>query len=346
MKLLCDVCENAVASLVCCADEAALCLACDSRVHAANKLANKHLRVPLLAENCDPPSCDICQDKSSFFFCVEDRALLCRECDESIHSANPLAAKHRRFLLTGIKVGSGTNGNTLQEISSIDQQATSSLADNANPTTRSLTGSQEVVKSARDISNNDGGLNSTWTGSRNPFPPVQGTQSSSPPLPAADGKGFGRYTITKDGTLSMASNNVNDAYRSEAGTSTDKPNGTTISIQRISAGQMAPFVAPVLSSIRASLAREEAPNNRSMKHIESTSIKATKCPVSGNREDSNNKSLMMIDVQTSQHTGSSSISDYLNSSLPGWRLDELLTDLVDVCDSRRSPSPPKVLMHY
>lgn len=72
MKVLCDVCEMAAAAVVCCADEAALCWNCDEKVHAANKLAGKHQRVPLLfsSSNSDLsssnsplriPTCDICQ---------------------------------------------------------------------------------------------------------------------------------------------------------------------------------------------------------------------------------------------------------------------------------------------
>lgn len=37
-------------------------------------------------------------------FCVEDRAILCADCDEPIHSANDLTAKHSRFLLVGAKL--------------------------------------------------------------------------------------------------------------------------------------------------------------------------------------------------------------------------------------------------
>ena len=36
--------------------------------------------------------------------CHEDRAFLCRSCDVAIHSANPHAAKHTRFLMTNARV--------------------------------------------------------------------------------------------------------------------------------------------------------------------------------------------------------------------------------------------------
>ncbi|KAI5077801.1 hypothetical protein GOP47_0007625 [Adiantum capillus-veneris] len=104
MKLQCDVCVQAAATLFCCADEAALCAECDLRVHAANKLAGKHERLPLTLDH-PPSSCDICQEKSGLFFCVEDRAILCRDCDVSIHTTNKLTRKHKRFLVSGVRVG-------------------------------------------------------------------------------------------------------------------------------------------------------------------------------------------------------------------------------------------------
>ncbi|KAK4487704.1 hypothetical protein RD792_005635 [Penstemon davidsonii] len=105
MKIQCNVCEAAEANVLCCADEAALCWGCDQKVHAANKLASKHQRVPLSSSSSQMPKCDICQETVGYFFCLEDRALLCRKCDVAIHTANPLVSEHQRFLLTGVKVG-------------------------------------------------------------------------------------------------------------------------------------------------------------------------------------------------------------------------------------------------
>ncbi|GMP81497.1 hypothetical protein CsSME_00036188 [Camellia sinensis var. sinensis] len=62
MKIQCDVCNKDEASVFCSADEAALCAACDHRVHHANKLAGKHQRFAL--QHPSPkqfPLCDICQ---------------------------------------------------------------------------------------------------------------------------------------------------------------------------------------------------------------------------------------------------------------------------------------------
>ncbi|KAM7489785.1 hypothetical protein LguiB_027269 [Lonicera macranthoides] len=118
MKIQCDVCEKAPATVICCADEAALCSKCDTEVHAANKLASKHQRLVLQSLSNKLPPCDICQEKAAFIFCVEDRALFCRDCDQPIHSSGSLAANHQRFLATGIRVA--LNSNPPQEAENHD----------------------------------------------------------------------------------------------------------------------------------------------------------------------------------------------------------------------------------
>ncbi|KAL2530059.1 B-box zinc finger protein 24 [Forsythia ovata] len=117
MKIQCDVCEKAQATVICCADEAALCAECDIEVHAANKLASKHQRLLLECLSTKLPPCDICQEKTAFIFCVEDRALFCKDCDEPIHSANSHAANHQRLLATGIRVAlrSSCNKDTMKD---------------------------------------------------------------------------------------------------------------------------------------------------------------------------------------------------------------------------------------
>lgn len=37
-------------------------------------------------------------------FCQQDRAILCNDCDASIHAVNEHTRKHDRFLLTGVKL--------------------------------------------------------------------------------------------------------------------------------------------------------------------------------------------------------------------------------------------------
>ncbi|XP_047307061.1 B-box zinc finger protein 21-like [Impatiens glandulifera] len=110
MKIMCDVCQKSGASVFCAADEAALCDACDYTVHHANKLAGKHHRFSLLPPSPNQiPLCDICQEKKAFLFCQQDRAILCRNCDSSIHKANEHTQKHNRFLLTGIKLSADSS---------------------------------------------------------------------------------------------------------------------------------------------------------------------------------------------------------------------------------------------
>lgn len=105
MKIQCDVCNKNEASVFCTADEAALCDTCDHRVHHANKLASKHQRFSLLHPSSKHfPICDVCQEKRAFLFCQQDRAILCRDCDIPIHTANEHTQKHNRFLLTGVKL--------------------------------------------------------------------------------------------------------------------------------------------------------------------------------------------------------------------------------------------------
>ncbi|KAJ1398018.1 B-box-type zinc finger [Sesbania bispinosa] len=110
MKIQCDVCTKNEASVFCTADEAALCDGCDHRVHHANKLASKHQRFSLLRPSAKQyPLCDICKERRAFLFCQQDRAILCKECDFPIHSANEHTQKHDRFLLTGVKLSSSAN---------------------------------------------------------------------------------------------------------------------------------------------------------------------------------------------------------------------------------------------
>ncbi|GMN54874.1 hypothetical protein TIFTF001_024005 [Ficus carica] len=60
MKIQCNACEAAEANVLCCAEEAALCWACDHKIHATSKLASEHHRLPL-SSSSPFPNCDICQ---------------------------------------------------------------------------------------------------------------------------------------------------------------------------------------------------------------------------------------------------------------------------------------------
>jgi hypothetical protein len=44
------------------------------------------------------------QEKRALLFCKEDRAILCRDCDVSVHTVSELTMRHTRFLLTGVRL--------------------------------------------------------------------------------------------------------------------------------------------------------------------------------------------------------------------------------------------------
>ncbi|KAM7274975.1 hypothetical protein ACFE04_016841 [Oxalis oulophora] len=84
---LCDSCKSASATLFCRADSAFLCVNCDTKIHAANKLASRHARVWV---------CEVCEQAPAHVTCKADAAALCVTCDRDIHSVNPLARRHER----------------------------------------------------------------------------------------------------------------------------------------------------------------------------------------------------------------------------------------------------------
>ncbi|KAJ8538783.1 hypothetical protein K7X08_030079 [Anisodus acutangulus] len=83
----CDACKTMPSTVFCKADLAFLCLPCDSKIHAANKLASRHARVCI---------CEVCEQAPASVTCKADAAALCITCDQDIHSANPLAQRHER----------------------------------------------------------------------------------------------------------------------------------------------------------------------------------------------------------------------------------------------------------
>uniref|UniRef100_A0A0D9XXT2 B box-type domain-containing protein n=1 Tax=Leersia perrieri TaxID=77586 RepID=A0A0D9XXT2_9ORYZ len=143
MKIGCDACSAAEAAVLCCADEAALCRRCDAAVHSANRLAGKHHRLALLlpssaaAGDHHAPTCDICQEKTGYFFCLDDRALLCRSCDLAVHTATtPHAAAHRRFLITGVRIGDSVANAAADVIASPSISISSNIAGPASISNR------------------------------------------------------------------------------------------------------------------------------------------------------------------------------------------------------------------
>ncbi|XP_031123592.1 zinc finger protein CONSTANS-LIKE 5-like [Ipomoea triloba] len=87
----CDYCKIAVALVFCRVDAVFMCLECDAKVHATNKLGSKHERVWV---------CEVCEHAPASVTCKADAAALCVTCDRDIHSANPLAQRHERIPVT------------------------------------------------------------------------------------------------------------------------------------------------------------------------------------------------------------------------------------------------------
>ncbi|XP_057966116.1 B-box zinc finger protein 18-like isoform X3 [Malania oleifera] len=114
MRTICDVCESAAAILFCAADEAALCRACDEKVHMCNKLASRHVRVGLAAPS-DVPRCDICENAPAFFYCEIDGSSLCLQCDMIVHVGGKRT--HGRYLLLRQRVEfPGDKPSRLEEV--------------------------------------------------------------------------------------------------------------------------------------------------------------------------------------------------------------------------------------
>ncbi|KAL8063628.1 hypothetical protein ABFX02_01G039100 [Erythranthe guttata] len=85
---VCDSCKASPAAVFCRADSAFLCMTCDAKIHAANKLASRHARLWV---------CEVCEQAPATVTCKADAASLCAACDRDIHSANPLARRHERL---------------------------------------------------------------------------------------------------------------------------------------------------------------------------------------------------------------------------------------------------------
>ncbi|KAJ7545528.1 hypothetical protein O6H91_09G123600 [Diphasiastrum complanatum] len=103
MRTVCDMCEAGPAHVFCAADEAALCLKCDEKVHGCNNLASKHVRVQLAEARC-VSLCNICESAPAFFFCGIDGTSLCLQCDLDAHTDGKRT--HERYLVMGQKVES------------------------------------------------------------------------------------------------------------------------------------------------------------------------------------------------------------------------------------------------
>ncbi|XP_004300952.1 PREDICTED: zinc finger protein CONSTANS-LIKE 15-like isoform X2 [Fragaria vesca subsp. vesca] len=76
MARICDFCSTSSAAVHCKADVAHLCLSCDSELHSANQVVNRHPRTIL---------CDSCNHLSAYDGCLDHGGggLMCHLCDRS-----------------------------------------------------------------------------------------------------------------------------------------------------------------------------------------------------------------------------------------------------------------------
>lgn len=111
----CDACKTTPSTVFCKADMAFLCLPCDSKIHAANKLASRHARVWV---------CEVCEHAPATVTCKADAAALCNTCDQDIHSANPLARRHERFPVVPFYDSDSARSRTAADHSSENPQET------------------------------------------------------------------------------------------------------------------------------------------------------------------------------------------------------------------------------
>lgn len=90
---LCDVCNTRPAITFCAADNARLCHQCDDEAHSVNKLAARHIRVPLQ----DAPAVATCGEHgtNAEYFCNTCGAIVCVHCKMVGSHSSGEAAQHR-----------------------------------------------------------------------------------------------------------------------------------------------------------------------------------------------------------------------------------------------------------
>lgn len=96
------------------------------------------------------------QETVGYFFCLEDRALLCRKCDVAIHTANSFVCSHQRFLLTGVKVGleptePGGSSSSGKSVSGVKRSETKSHSVSRRENLSSLAGLPGHVGGVQDF---------------------------------------------------------------------------------------------------------------------------------------------------------------------------------------------------
>ncbi|KNC46156.1 uncharacterized protein AMSG_00274 [Thecamonas trahens ATCC 50062] len=92
---LCEVCEEAEATLYCQQDDARLCKECDAEIHSANKLVQRHTRSELGAVPLAFGDCAYHPGNSVEYFCPIDHVPVCVHCKMIGSHASGEAASHK-----------------------------------------------------------------------------------------------------------------------------------------------------------------------------------------------------------------------------------------------------------
>ncbi|ORZ32805.1 hypothetical protein BCR44DRAFT_1515132 [Catenaria anguillulae PL171] len=96
----CDNCETHLADVYCAADAANLCKSCDTQLHSANKVVQRHVRTPI-GKGADVfGHCRLHPDKLVEFFCSQCHVPVCVYCKMVGHHAAGEAARHKLVSVT------------------------------------------------------------------------------------------------------------------------------------------------------------------------------------------------------------------------------------------------------
>jgi hypothetical protein len=90
-----------------------------------------------------------------YFFCLEDRALLCRQCDVAIHTTSPYVSSHQRFLITGIRVA-------------LQQYFTNNISNCASSNSNGATPSSSIGDTSRNPPSSSGTLSDSLGSKKTP----------------------------------------------------------------------------------------------------------------------------------------------------------------------------------
>lgn len=106
----------------------------------------------------------IFQERRAFLFCQEDRAILCRECDVPIHTANEYTQKHNRFLLTGVKLSAAINSDPAASILSetIGSTRHTTLVSDDTMSSTSLSFDQNIFTSSSTYKLDESEINASY----------------------------------------------------------------------------------------------------------------------------------------------------------------------------------------